>query len=166
MKKSVSTDPTESNIAEVLRLLSETPNRLAELSRGLSEKRLREPLGAGERSFTECLAHLLSCEAIAADSIYLALMLNEPAIARIHPERDLGKLLRFDQQDFHELLAYFKFRRAVLLSVLTPLTEKKWSRVIREEGKQRRESVYWRARGQAMHELEHVADLERKLANH
>ena len=163
MKKPISTDPTESNIAEVLRLLSETPANLAELSTGLSDKKLREPLGASERSFIECLAHLINCEALTADAIYLALMLNEPAIAPVHAERDLGKLLHFDQQGFHELLAYFRFRRSILLNVLTSLTEKKWSRVIREEGKQRRESVYWRARGQAMHELEHVTDLARKL---
>lgn len=166
MKKTISTDQTEANIRGVLHLLSETPNRLVELSRGLSEKKLREPLGAGERSFTECLAHLINCEALTSDAIYLALMLNEPTVAPIHAERDLGKLLRFDQQDFHELLAYFKFRRTVLLNVLTPLTEKNWSRVIREEGKQRKESVYWRARGQAMHELEHITDLEHKLGKH
>ena len=163
MKKSLSTDPTDSNIAEVLRLLSETPAKLAELSEGLSDKKLREPLGAGERSFIECLAHMINCEALTANAIYLALMLNEPAIAPIHAERDLGKLLRFDQQGFHELLGYFNFRRTILLNVLTPLTEKKWLRVIREEGKQRKESVYWRARSQAMHELEHVTDLARKL---
>ena len=163
MKKPISTDPTESNIAEVLRLLSETPANLAELSTGLSDKKVREPLGASERSFIECLAHLINCEALTADAIYLALMLNEPAIAPVHAERDLGKLLHFDQQGFHELLAYFRFRRSILLNVLTSLTVKKWSRVIREEGKQRRESVYWRARGQAMHELEHVTDLARKL---
>ena len=164
MKKQIPTAQTAANIQEVLRLLSETPDRLAELSQGLSDKKLREPLGAGERSFIDCLAHLVNCEAVMADAIYLALMLNEPAIAPVHPERDLGKLLRYDQMDFHELLAYFKFRRAVLLSVLTPLTDEKWSRVIREERKQRKESVYWRARGQALHELEHVTDIERKLA--
>lgn len=163
MKKAISTNLTGSNIAEILRLLSETPAKLAELSNGLSDKKLREPLGEGERSFIECLAHLINCEALTADAIYLALMLNEPAIAPIHAERDLGKLLRFDQQDFHELLTYFKFRRSILLNILTPLTEKKWSRAIREEGKQRKESVYWRARGQAMHELEHLTDLEHKL---
>jgi hypothetical protein len=163
MKKPIATEQTAENIREVLRLLAATPDKLTELSNGLSDKTLREPLGSGERSFAECLAHLTNCESLTADSIYLALMLNEPAIAPVHAERDLGKLLRFDQMDFHELLAYFKFRRAVLLRVLNSLPEKRWSRVIREEGKQRKESIYWRARGQALHELEHLADLERKL---
>jgi ribosomal 50S subunit-associated protein YjgA (DUF615 family) len=34
---------------------------------------------------------------------------------------------------------------------------------VREEKKQRQESVYWKARGQALHELEHLQDLELKL---
>lgn len=163
MTKQIPTEQTGANIQEVLRLMAETPNRLEKLSKGLSEERLREPLGKGERSFVEVLAHLLNCEARTSESIHLALLLKEPALHPIHPERDLGKLLRYDQMDFSELLAYFKFRRTVLLKVLSTLKESQWSRAIREEGKQRKESVYWRARGQALHELEHVEDLERKL---
>jgi hypothetical protein len=164
MKKQVSTDQTEENISEVLHLLAETPDRLKKLSRSLSNKKLHEPLGKGERSFIETLAHILNCEVITAESIYLALMLKEPVMPRFHAERNLGKLLQLDQMPFEELIAYFKFRRAVLMRVLGSLNDKQWSRVIREEGKQRKESVYWRARGQALHELEHVLDLERKLS--
>ena len=163
MKKQISTEQTEANIKEVLRLLTETPGQLERLSRGISESKLREPLGDGERSIIETLTHLVNCEAIATDAIQLALMRNEPLIADIHPERDLGKLLRYDLIPFDELLAYFKFRRAVLLKVLQSLKEGQWSRVIRQERKQRKESVYWQARGQALHELEHVEDLERKF---
>ena len=83
----------------------------------------------------------------------------------IHAERDLGRLLRFDLLAFAELLAYFRLRRTILLRVLATLTEESWSRCIREAGKQRKESVYWRARGIALHELEHLQDLEIKL-NH
>lgn len=163
MKKQISTEQTEGNIREVLRLLAEMPDRLERLSKGLSDKRLHEPLGKGERSLIEALAHILNCEAITAESIYLALMLKEPVMHRIHAERDLGKLLRLDQMPFEELTAYFKIRRTVLMNVLNSLNDKQWSRAIREEGKQRKESIYWRARGQALHELEHVLDLEKKL---
>jgi len=163
MKKQISTDRTEENIREVLRLLTEMPDRLMKLSKGLSDKKLHEPLGRRERSFIEALAHILNCEAITAESIYLALMLKEPAMHRFHAERDLGKLIRLDQMPLEELMAYFKFRRVVLMKVLGSLNDKQWSRVIREEGKQRKESVFWRARGQALHELEHVLDLEKKL---
>ena len=163
MKKQISTEQTDANIKDVLRLLRETPERLAVLSTGLSEKELQRPLGTGERSFIETLTHLINTEAISSESIYLALLMNEPMIANIHAERDLGKLLRFDLLPFGELMAYFKLRRTILVRVLEPLAGKQWSRLIREEKKQRKESVYWRARGQALHELEHLQDLETKV---
>jgi len=164
-KKQIATEMTEENIKEVLRLLTETPAQLKKLSTGLSDKELHEPLGKGERSFVQALAHILNCEAITSEAIHLALLVKEPALIPIHAERDWGKLAQYEQFPFEELLEYFKFRRKALLHILQPLNEKAWSRVVREEGKQRKESVYRRARGQALHELEHVQDLERKLNN-
>jgi hypothetical protein len=163
MKKAVSTDLTRANVAKVMELLADTPTRLENLSKDLAEEQLRQPLGAGERSFTENLAHLIHTEARSSEVIYLALLLEEPLIVDVHAERQWGKLLRFDSFAFHELFNYFKLRRAVLLRILASLTEGQWSRVIREEGKQRKESVYWRARTIAMHELEHLTDLQKKL---
>jgi hypothetical protein len=163
MKKAVSTELTKANIARVTAFLGETAGKLESLSQSLSDEQLHRPLGPGERSFTEVLAHLLYCEARSTEAIYLALLANEPLFTPIHPERQLGKLLRYDQLAFAELLAYFKLRRTVLLGVFNSLTEAQWARAIREEGKQRKESVYWQARGIAMHEVEHLTDLERKL---
>ena len=163
MTKLISKDQTEANIKEVLRLLAESPAKMEMLSKGLSDEQLHRPLGGGERSFIETVTHLINCEAIAAESVYVALLRDEPLVSNIHPERDLGKLLHFEQLPFSELLAYFKFRRKVLLRVLESLTEKKWSRCIREEKKQRKETIYWIARGQALHEMEHLSDLETKL---
>lgn len=163
MQKTISTDLTPANIARVLELLRETPEKLKALSKLLSVEKLRQPLGADERSLTEDLAHLINSEARTSEAIYLALLVDEPLIADIHSERDWGKLLRFDLLDFPELLVYFKIRRKVLLRILSALTEAQWSRPIREEGKKRKESIYWRARSLALHESEHVSDLERKI---
>ena len=163
MKKAFSTDLSGANIAKVMELLAETPAQLESLSKALPEEQLRQPLGAGERSFTENLAHLIYTEALSAEAIYLALLLDQPLIADVHAERQWGKLLRFDLLPFSELLAYFKVRRTVLLRVLASLTETEWRRAIREERKKRKESVYWRARGIAMHELDHLSDLQSKL---
>ena len=163
MQKTISTDLSQANIARVLALLQETPEKLEILSKPLSVEKLRQPLGVDERSFAENLAHLINSEARMSESIYLALLVDEPLMADIHSERDWGKLLRFDLLDFPELLAYFKIRRKVLLRILSALTEAQWSRPIREEGKKRKESIYWRARSLALHESEHVSDLERKI---
>ncbi|MGZ9223624.1 MAG: DinB family protein [Anaerolineales bacterium] len=162
MKKTVSTDLTGTNIAKVMELLADSPVQVESLCTSLSEEQLRQPLGAGQRSFTEDLAHLIHTEARSSEAIYLALLLDEQLIPDIHPERQWGKLLRYDLLSFHELLAYFKLRRAILLRVLASLTEEQWARSIREAGKKRQESVYWRARTIAMHELDHLTDLQHK----
>jgi hypothetical protein len=163
MKNAISTDLTNANIEKVMELLRDTPAQLENLSKSLPEEEFRQPLGAGERSFTEDLAHLIHTEARSSEAIYLALLLDEPLVADVHPERQWGKLLRYDLLAFSELLTYFKLRRAVLLRVLTSLTEEQWGRVIREAGKKRKESVYWRARTISMHELDHLSDLQHKL---
>ncbi len=160
MKKTLSTEMTSANITQVLALLASTPEKLEKASQLFTVAQLSQPIRAGERSPTEILAHLLHCEARTAEAIYAALLLKEPLILAIHPERQFGKLVRYDLLPFADLLAYFKFRRTVLLRVLASLTESQWGRTIHEEGKKRQESVYWQARGQALHELEHLAELE------
>lgn len=163
MKKQIPTTQTASNIQKVMQLLEETPGQLESLSYGLSDQQLLKPLASGDRSFTEALAHLINTEALSSEAIYLALIADEPLLNRVHAERDLGKLLRFDLLPFPELITYFRLRRTVLLRVLASLTEQQWSRCVREGGKQRKESVYWRTRSMALHEWEHVQDLELKL---
>jgi hypothetical protein len=163
MTKDISTKVTSLNIAQVLGLLAETPAQLEALSRSVSVKKRNQPLGEGERSLIETLAHLVNSEARTSEAIYSALLMDEPLIANIHSERDWGQLLRHDLSDFDELLVYFKFRRTVMLRVLSKLKEAQWSRTICEEGKQRKETVYWRARSLALHEAEHAGDLELKL---
>lgn len=162
-QRTISTKATRDNIAKVMEILANTPEILAKLSINLSAEVLKTPLGEGERSFIEDMAHLINTEAVSAEAIYLALMLDEPLLHKVHAERDRGKLLRPDLFDFADLLAYFKFRRMVLKRVLESLDEEQWERVIREGAKQRKESVYWRARGMALHEAEHLTDLQEKV---
>lgn len=164
MKKSISTDLTPANIASVLEMLAASSTRLEALTKSMPEAKWNQPLGKGERTAVEVLAHMLHSEARSAEMICQALLVNEPSFADIHSERELGKLLRFDLLEFSELLAYFQIRRKVLLRVLSKLKEKDWGRTLREEGKQRKETVYWRARSLALHEAEHVAELEEKLS--
>lgn len=165
MKKTISTDLTDANITKVIEILAETLSQLEGLSKPLSQEQLRQPLGEGERSYTEDLAHLIHSEARASEAIYLALLLEEPLIPDVHSERQWGKLLRYDLLSCSDLFAYFKLRRLVLLRVLASLTEEQWKRPVREEGKKRKESVYWQARSLAMHELDHLTDLQSKLTN-
>ncbi len=163
MTNILSTELNAANIARVLEILAESPTRLAAVSKAMSAETLSQPLGKDERAPTEVLAHMLNGEARSAEMIYQALLVQEPHFPDLHPDRDLGKLLRFDLLNFAELLAYFNVRRKVLLRVLSGLSEAQWARSIQEEGKKRKESVYWRARTLVMHELDHLGDLEHKL---
>ena len=163
MTKAISTDQTPENIAAVLDLLARTGPELRRLSKGMTAAPLTKPLGKGERSITECLAHILNCESRTSEVILLALVAKEPSFTPLHPERGVGPLLHYEQLPFPRLLDYFELRRELLLKLLRSLKPTQWSRAVREEGKQRRESVYWQARGQALHELEHLEDLQGKL---
>ena len=162
-KKPFSTEQTRANIARVTAILGGSPGWLERLSRDLTVEQLHQSLGAGERSFVENLAHLVNSEARSSEAIYLALLVDEPFLAPVHSERQWGKLVRYDVLPFTELLAYFKTRREVLLRVLNGLDDGQWSRTVREASKKRQESVYWKARALALHELEHLTDLEAKL---
>ncbi|MBN2044643.1 MAG: DinB family protein [Anaerolineales bacterium] len=108
----------------------------------------------------ETIAHMMHCEAVTSEAVTLALLRKEPLLPGLHPERDLGKLFNLGRYDFDDLQRYFNFRRRILLDVLTGLTENQWSRTVQETGKQRRESVYWLARGQALHEDGHLGEIE------
>lgn len=60
MKKKISTQQTAANIARMIDILKETPNRLESLSSSLTEGQLRQPLGNGERSLIQDLSHPLN----------------------------------------------------------------------------------------------------------
>jgi hypothetical protein len=164
MSKAITTDQMPENIAKVNEVLTGSSVRLEALRKSVPAEKLRQPLGKGERTPAEVLAHMINGEARSSEMIYQALLVKEPFFAAIHPDRAWGKLLRVDLLDFSDLLDYFKIRRKVLLHVLSGLKEKDWARAVREEGKGRKESVYWRARTIAMHELDHLGDLGQKLS--
>lgn len=162
MKKSISTDLTQSNIDKVLAILADTPARLAELCARVPEDQAATPLADGERSLIEQITHLIYTEARTTESIHLALTLPDPLFLDVHAQRDLAKIMRFESFPLSDLMTYFRLRRAFLLPILQSLDLSRWSRTVRHEAK-RSESVYWKARGQALHELEHLTDLESKL---
>ena len=120
--KMISTDCTPANQAHILQLLGSAPGRLAEICQGISEAQARRAPESGERALVEIVAHLLNSEARAAEVLFQALLLNEPLIPPIHPERQWGPLARYDRLPLADQVAYFRLRRAVLLPVLTGLT--------------------------------------------
>ncbi len=47
--------------------------------------------------------------------------------------------------------------------MLRRLSKEQWLRRVQPEGKKRTEPVYWLARAMALHELEHLVDIQQKL---
>lgn len=163
LHKRLSTQPSDERIALILQVLAAAPERLRQLSSGLTEAELTTPLGEGERSFKRDLTHLIYCAERAAEPIHHALLLKEALMPRIHAERDWGALMRYEAFDIAELMAYFSFRRTALLRILQGLSRQQWERTVRREGVKRAESVYYSARGLCVHELGHLEDLAGKL---
>jgi hypothetical protein len=163
MDKTISTDVRASNMQEVVSLLAVARARPELLSRGLPLEKLARPLGRGERPFARDLAHPRRCEARSSEGIYLALLARQPAFLDIHPACKFGRPLRYDLLLVSDLLACFKIRRLLMLRVLRELKPAQWTRTLRQVGKQHLQSVYLRARSIALHELENVSALERKL---
>ena len=165
MKAGISTELSEGNISLVLKALSEIPLKLAAISQPFSENQLKLALEEGKRSFFEELSHLVNCEARTSEAIYLALLIKEPYLLSVHPERQWGKLISYEDSSFRDLLSYFKFRRNILLSVLQPLSGQAWSKVVHEKNKKRKESVYWKARALAVHEMQHLEVIKVRLSH-
>ena len=117
----------------------------------------------GEWSPRRILAHIVNCEARAAEAICHALLLAEPPYQRIHAERDLGKLMRYQQYSFVELLTYFSFRRRTLLFVLDGLKPQQWLRTFHAVGRQGPDTVYGMVRGTAIHETRHIEHIAETL---
>ena len=163
LHKRLTTKPSDARIALILHVLTATPERLRNLSSGLSDEELTTPLGEGERSFKRDLTHLIYCAERGADPIHHALLLEDAFMPRIHAERDWGALMRYEAFEIAELMAYFSFRRRALLRILQGLNRQQWERTARREGVKRAESVYYSARRLCIHELGHLEDLAGKL---
>src|SRR5262247_2219410 len=88
MKKAITPDQTPENIANVLEVLTESPVRLEVLSKSLPAERMSQPLGKGERTPIEVLAHVINGEARSSEMIYQALLVHEPFFTDFHPDRN------------------------------------------------------------------------------
>ena len=162
MKPKISTKNTLANRTTILKLLKEVPAKVDMLSHGFSEEDIKRPFSPNEWSFAEQLSHMLHCEATTANAIYQALIVNESAVVDIHPERQLGKLIRYNLLSFEEMKQLFVIRRKVLLRVLTNLRSEQWGNKIDKGGK-RMQSVYLLVRMMVLHEVDHLINIEQNI---
>ena len=95
--------------------------------------------------------------------VFLKILLNKPKVCPLHAERDFDRLNLFEHFQTCELLSVFDLERRKTLSFLTRLKKEDWSKELIEENKKRQETIYWRARGFAIHDYTHFYILNFQL---
>ena len=148
---------TPSEIEKYLRILSETPQQIAQAAKGLEEARLQFKSDRKSWSANDILAHLRSCADLWTHSIYTMLAENNPVFSDIN-ERKWAKVTRYDELLFAESFQAFSLQRMNLLRVLKALQFESWERsaIIFE----RKHTVFTQTRRMAKHEQEHVQQIE------
>jgi len=115
------------SVEQVLALLRETPDSLAELTADLTPGQLRTPPAAGEWSANEVLAHLRACADVWGGCITTVLAEDAPTIRAVNP-RTWVQSTDYVDLAFRPSLRSFAAQRAELLAVLEPLPREAWSR--------------------------------------
>lgn len=163
-KKEIPTSLSDAALDNIFETLENTPRYLTSAAANhFNEKSSVDPIITGKRSFRETVIHLLNIEALNYTTIYPAFLLSNPKVYPLHAERDFGKLNLFVNFRMPELLLAFDLERRKSLCFLKSLKKSDWSKKLIEENKKRQETIYWRARGLAIHDYTHVYILKFQL---
>jgi hypothetical protein len=143
-----------------LAIISETPQRIALLVKGVEEDRLQWRADPKSWSANDILAHLRSCADLWTHSIYAMLAEKEPVFSDIN-ERKWAKVTRYAGLPFHKSLQAYSLQRENLVDVLGALAFEAWERsaILFE----RRHTVFTQTRRLAKHETEHLGQFEALL---
>ncbi len=155
--------PDESLTTEqVLRLLAETPSRIAALTADLPPSRLRTSPGQDEWSANAVLAHLRACADVWGDCIAAIIGQDRPALRAVSPRTWISKT-NYRELEFRPSLRSFAAQRAELLAMLEPLSDEGWSRTATVTGAGRvlERNVLFYARWLAVHERPHLKQIQR-----
>jgi hypothetical protein len=155
-KKEIPTAQSDDAIKNIFETLEETPRFLIAIAKRFDEKTSLNPIIEGKRSFRETLVHLLNIEGLNYTTIYPAFLLNKPKVYPLHAEKDFDRLSLFTDFKLKDLLQAFDLERKKTLSFLRSLKPNDWIRQLVEDNKARQETIYWRARGLAVHDYTHV----------
>ena len=147
---------TSAEIEMFMQILSETPLRISQASKGLDEANLQFKADRKSWSAKDILAHLRSCADLWTHSIYAMLAENEPVFSDID-ERNWAKVTRYAELPFAESFQAFSLQRENLLRVLKNLRFESWERsaIIFE----RKHTVFTQTRRMAKHEQEHCEQI-------
>jgi hypothetical protein len=153
--------PTSAEIQRHQQVLEDTPRRLSEMARGRTDQALAIPPGPKAWSPVEILAHLRACSDLWTHSIYAMLAERSPALALLD-ERRWARTARYADAGFRRSLMAFTLERESLSVVLAGLGENDWGRDGTIGG--RRHTVFSQCRRMALHEAEHLGQIEKLIS--
>ena len=149
----------------VLAMLAEGPARIAAATAGLSPERLHAAPGTGQWSANDVLAHLRACADVWGGYMATMLAQDRPSFRAISPRSYIHRT-GYSQQAFDPSFQAFARQRTELLAVLRALTPEQWQRgaVVPPAGRVRQPTVLSYAQRLALHEREHLEQIERLAA--
>jgi hypothetical protein len=112
---------------QILSILRETPDRLSDVTAGLTEAQLHACPQPGEWSVTEIAAHLRSCSDVWGEAIETIASVDHPTIRAVSPTTWI-KSTDYCEMAFASSLEAFTRQRAGLLALLGKLPSQQWSR--------------------------------------
>lgn len=154
----------ETEITNLLRLLAETPARLAAMTSTLKSERLERKVNDDEWTVNEVLAHLRVCAEVWGQSILVMISQEQPTLRYVSP-RTVAKKRNYAFQPFGASLLAFSRQRHELIQRLRALAQEGWSRGATFTGTTRGRTQTIRSYVQRMvdHEAAHLAQIEQIL---
>jgi len=153
--------PADLTVERILTILSETPDRLAELTAGITPAQLTTAPEAGEWSAVEVLAHLRSCSDAWGDAIDSILAEDHPTIATFNAHSGIEPM-RYRNSEFRTSLRAYTRQRAKLLTTLEELRPRGWERAatVTGAGTPLEKDVHAFAQRLARHERPHIKQIQ------
>ena len=104
---------TPDEIEKYLKLLSETPRRIASVSRGIENSRLHLKPDEASWSANDILAHLRSCADVWGKTIQEMLIKDNPTLPYIHP-RQWVKKTNYLELEFHTSFRLYQSTQGIV----------------------------------------------------
>ena len=154
--------PESLTVEQILRLLAETPPRIAAIVADLTPAQLHAKPGPDEWSANDVLAHLRSCADVWGKCIRTLLEQDAPTLRVVSPRGYIKKTNYLDAP-FEQSFRAFTAQRADLLTLLRPLPPTEWSRTatVKGAGAPATKTMLSFASKLAAHESHHVEQFER-----
>lgn len=145
---------------QILAMLTRTPQRIAELTDGLTPEQLRASPSLGEWSANDVLAHLRSCSDVWNGCIRRLLDEDHPTLRAVNPTTYI-KQTNYPELEFAPSLRAFTTQRAEILKTLESLPPEAWARsgIVTHAGSHLQRSVLTYAERMARHERTHSRQL-------